>query len=505
MNKGIHILFVDDRWCRPGNLFIQEEYGTLQEGKIPYVFHCETAENGGGGYSAEPVLRKLREIRDVKVVVLDIMFGRNSDRLGLNILKHIRREYPILPVIIMTALDEDNEVVVESMEYGANEYLVKKPTLKEMETVLRAYTQTAPSNGDEAIWGNSPAIREVRALIARVALGACASVVISGESGTGKELVARAIHRQGSRRSKPFIDKNCAYENSNVLESDLCGHEKGAFTDAIRMHLGRIERANGGVLFLDEVGSMPLEFQGKLLRILETRYFQRLGGSENIYSDFQLICATNDDLKEKIKKKEFREDFYHRINQVEIRVPPLRERKEDIPMLVDLFIRRFKTGAGASYQADSITPMAMEAMVEYDWPGNVRELKNVVERAIILSRKAMIDMDVLPGEISGRRQKPFQPSNEDAFLSLDPDPLLWPVQRLKAELMLALEVKRKILEYKNGNQWKAEFMRKLYPNVKAANAKGFDDMVKRISAGAWSVNDFKYQGELGRLLDDLRA
>lgn len=506
MNGGIHILFVDDQWCDPVHPFIEEEYGALQEGKSPYIFHYETAKMANGRYGSDPVIRRIKQLGRIDAVVLDIMFGHNADRLGLKILRHIRREFPILPVIMMTSLDEDNEVVVEAMEYGANEYIVKKPTELELERVLRTYTRPATMEGNYAIWGNSPAIRKVRSLIARIALGGAASVVITGESGTGKELVARAIHRQGPRRNKPFIDKNCAYEDSNILESDLCGHEKGAFTDAVRQHKGRIERANGGVLFLDEVGSMPIQFQGKLLRILENRCFQRLGGTENIFSDFQLISATNEDLRKKIAEDQFREDFYHRINQLEIHVPPLRERKEDIPVLIDLFIRRFKEGAGASYRANAFSPGAVRAMTQYHWPGNIRELKNVVERSIILASTGSMGLEDLPSDITGGRGAITDVSSaeETGTPALTPEPDQWPVQRLKAELQLALEVKRHILKYKPGNQWRAEFMKRMYPNYGARSAKGFGDVLKKISGSAWSIEDFDKYEELTHLLHMLK-
>ena len=246
----------------------------------------------------------------------------------------------------MTSLDGSVDVVERAMELGANEFLIKKPTLREMESALGAYTDAGSFGGDSAIWGNSPAVHRLRAVIARVAFGGSATVMVTGESGTGKELVARAIHRQGPRRSGPFVDKNCAFERSELLDDDLFGHEKGAFTGADRRYIGRIERADGGVLFLDEVGDMPRELQGKLLRVLETRSFQRIGGGADVHSDFQLICATNSDPERLVEEGHLRRDLHYRLNQFRIHVPPLRDRPDDITMLAQLFLRRFRSGPG---------------------------------------------------------------------------------------------------------------------------------------------------------------
>jgi DNA-binding NtrC family response regulator len=504
MDNYIDILFVDDQWCRPSKqkIFIAA-YGSLQYADVPYKFYYETAEDGYGGYAAEPVLRKIKSIPDLKAIILDIMFGEEGDRLGLEILKVIREKYPILPVLIMTSVEKDSEVVVKAMEYGANEYLIKKPSLQEMETALRTYTQPGSRDANFAIWGNSMQIREVRALIARVALGSSASVLVTGESGTGKELVARAIHSKGPRKENPFIDKNCAYEDSTLLDDDLFGHEKGAFTDAIRQHAGRIERANGGILFLDEIGSMPLELQGKLLRVLENGEFQRLGGSENIKSDFQLICATNEEIKEKIEKKEFRNDFFQRVNMIEIRVPPLRERLEDIPILIELFIRQFREGTGASYRAKRISPEAVESMMSYDWPGNVRELKNTIERVMILSPNTVVGADELPANIVKNKVKKKDGGVNKSESVLDPDPENWGFQRLKREIEFAIEVKKRVREYK-GKQWKTEFVHRLYPAIVSPSGKYFNDLIKRLTSRPWGNPNYEKIQELKSLIDELK-
>lgn len=504
MAQMINILFVDDQWCRPRDRsMIVAEYGPLQQREIPYVFHYETAEDGKGRYSIEPVLRKIEAISGLGAVVLDIMFGDSGNRLGLEILEAIRETYPILPVFMMTSLDNSIDAIERAMELGANEYLIKKPTLKELETVLRTYCQPSAQEADYAIWGNSPAIRSVRALIAKVAIGGSASVLITGESGTGKELIARAIHRQGPRRRGPFIDKNCAYEKSDLLDDDLFGHEKGGFTDAIQQHTGRIERANGGVLFLDEIGDMSSELQGKLLRVLETKCFQRIGGTDDVNSDFQLICATNKDPGQMVADGILREDLFYRIKQLGIHAPLLRQRVADIPILANLFLRRFKTGSGASYPALKLSAEVLKVLEAYPWPGNVRELRNVVERAVILSRKLTIDLDCLPPEIVGSREGEECVQSLTA-LSLPASSDQWPRQRLLAELEMALEAKKRVKEYK-GKQWKAEFMRLMYPECKAQNAKGFNDLIRRLTKGPWGKSDYHRDPELAALIDELQS
>ena len=401
MYKEMHILFVDDQWCTSkGRDVLIAAFGHLLGQDPPCVFYFETAETAPGQYAPEPVLKTLFANPQINAIVLDIMFGSTANRMGLDILSAVRAKYPILPVFMMTSLDRDNlDVLVKAMSLGASEYIVKKPSAKEFEHVLRIYTNPSATEAEYVIWGNSTAVRQMRATITRVSIGGTASVLVTGESGTGKELVARAIHRQGPRRRGPFIDKNCAHEKSELLDSDLFGHEKGAFTGAFHQHRGRIERSNGGVLFLDEIGSMPQELQAKLLRVLETKRFQRLGGQDEVSSDFQLICATNDDPEKMVEEGRLREDLYYRIKQFDIHVPPLRERPGDVRILATLFLQRFKAGAGASYPASSFAESAMHLMESYHWPGNIRELKNVVERSAILARQSVINSEDLSSKV----------------------------------------------------------------------------------------------------------
>lgn len=504
MSNALNILFVDDDFCRPERLnTLFAEYSKLQNYDPAYNFYFETAEESTGTYNIIPVIKKIETIQNLNAVILDIMFGDNGNRLGIQILSAIREKYPTLPIFMMTSIENNVDVLEKCMELGANEYFIKLPTLSEFEKTLKVYTQPNSLESDFALWGNSKPIRNVRALIARIAASAISSVLITGDSGTGKELVARAIHRQGSRKYGPFIDKNCAHEKSELLDDDLFGHEKGAFTGADRQYIGRFERANKGLLFLDEIGSMPHELQGKLLRVLETKRFQRIGGTESILSDFQLICATNEDPQKLIKEGKLREDLYYRIKQIEINVPPLRERIDDISILAEIFLRKFISSSGGSYPALTISEGCKKALISYNWPGNIRELKNVIERAVILSKEKTIDINYLPPEISNPNKITHQLKNEiTAELYLDENRDKWPQQRIIAELILDLKVKEKVKSYK-GNQWKAEFMRLMYPENKAPSAKGFNDLIRRLTNGPWGEPNLNNDPELKKLLEQL--
>lgn len=504
MKSTLNILFVDDQWCRPEEQnTIIASFGSLLKKDPSYTFYYETAETSSNKYSLQPVLDKIKSIGDPDVLILDIMFGDKSDRFGLEILEAVRIEHPLLPIFMMTSVENNLEVLERAMELGANEYLVKRPTVEELEYLLRIYTNPNTFESDFALWGNSDKIRNVRSQIVRVAAGGISSVLIMGESGTGKELVARSIHRQGPRRRYSFIDKNCAHSKSDLLDDELFGHEKGAFTGAEKQLIGKVERADKGVLFLDEIGSMPLELQGKLLRVLETKSFQRLGGDKNLFSDFQLITATNEDINSLIEKKQIRSDFLFRIKQFEIFIPPLRSRKEDIQILANLFLRKFKAGTGGSYKAEEFSSNTLAALREYSWPGNVRELKNVVERAAIIGNKEIIDVESLPTELKNA-EKITGNSESDNSSSINKLSKAenWAEKRILAELELALIVKEQVKSYK-GNQWKAEFMRLLYPENKAPSAKGFNDLIRRLSKAPWGISDLNEYPNIKKTIDNL--
>lgn len=327
------------------------------------------------------------------LAVLDIKMPGMS---GLELLSTLHDERPGMPVVIMTA-ESSMKNAVEAMKRGAYDYLPKPFDLDLLEAiVLRAQKAAATSDEvtrlreemrerqlhEKPIIGNGKAIQEIFKLIGRIA-PSDATVLITGESGTGKELVARAIHFNSNRLDKPFVALNCAAIPRELLESELFGHEKGAFTGAHERKAGKFEQANNGTIFLDEIGDMPLELQAKLLRVLQEKEITRTGGNQTLRIDVRIIAATNQNLEEKVKNKEFREDLYYRLNVVPIDLPPLRERKEDIPMLVTHFIARARHEFGVS--TTGCDEAAFKLLKRHDWPGNVRELENTIQRAAILS------------------------------------------------------------------------------------------------------------------------
>jgi DNA-binding NtrC family response regulator len=289
------------------------------------------------------------------------------------------------------------------------------------------------------IIGSSKAITEVLDLVSKVA-GNDVTVLITGESGTGKEMVATAINSESRRKTKPYLKMNCAAIPSELLESQLFGHERGAFTGAISRQEGCFERANGGSLFLDEIGDMSMMTQTKLLRVLQEQEFERIGGSNTIKVDVRIMAATNKSLLEEIKKGRFREDLYYRLNVVEIHIPPLRERIEDIPEIVNSFLDEFKE----KYNKPELTisSNAMSVLTTYSWPGNVRELRNVIERATVLSRTSVIEPDDFPDKI----RKPSKLASSEGSIAEDRIYTMAEMERIYAQ---------KILEYAGGNKLKA--------------------------------------------------
>jgi formate hydrogenlyase transcriptional activator len=263
----------------------------------------------------------------------------------------------------------------------------------DLDEQLEAFRGKVWCNEFEGIIGSSPGVREVLEQI-RVVAPTPATVLITGETGTGKELIANAIHMLSERRAAPFVKLNCAAIPAELLESELFGHEKGAFTGAVAQRLGRLEAANSGTVFLDEIGDMPLNLQAKLLRVLQERKFERLGSNQTRSVDLRVIAATNHDLAEIVSKKQFRMDLYYRLNVFPIALPPLRLRLDDIPLLVAHFVERFATRM--SKQISKISTQAMDAITRYPWPGNVRELENLIERAVILTQTDTLQIPPLP-------------------------------------------------------------------------------------------------------------
>jgi DNA-binding NtrC family response regulator len=302
------------------------------------------------------------------------------------------------------------ETAVEAMKAGAYDFLTKPVNLDRLEVLLKRSIQTKKlesSNqqlkqeldakyGMESIIGQSMPMQSVFNTIKQVAPSR-ATVLINGESGTGKELVAHALHRLSNRGDNPFVAVHCAALSDNLLESELFGHERGAFTGAAEMRKGRFELADGGTLFLDEIGEIEPATQVKLLRVLEERSFERVGGMDKIEVDTRLLCATNRDLRRMVEEGSFREDLFFRLNVVQIRLPALRERRDDIPLLLNHFLKEF--AAENAREMDGFTSDALDALIRYRWPGNLRELRNVMERMVVLSRGERITLRDLPSEV----------------------------------------------------------------------------------------------------------
>jgi two-component system response regulator HydG len=371
---------------------------------------------GGWGYAiseaddGEGAIR-LVEQRAFDLILMDVRMLKVS---GLEALAAIKAVNPAIPVVIMTAYSSV-ETAVLALKQGAHDYLTKPLDFDKLRvTIERAmeHTQLREENRRlrerigqafecSRIVGRSPAMVALLETVAQVAPSE-ATVLIHGESGTGKELVAAAIHANSGRREGPFIKLNCAAITETLLESELFGHEKGAFTGADRRREGRFRQADGGNLFLDEVSEMPLPMQVKLLRVLQEREFSRVGGDETIRVDVRVIAATNRNLPELINEGRFREDLYYRLNVVGLQVPPLRARRDDIPLLAQSFMATF--AAGNRKDIKGFTPQAMDCLIRHDWPGNVRELMNAVERAVVLARADFIseeDLGVIPLSAGG--------------------------------------------------------------------------------------------------------
>jgi len=361
-----------------------------------------------GGYTVtavndpETALAFLSE-SEVDVVVTDMKMPRVS---GQEVLQRVKKNWPYIPVLIMTAFGSI-ESAVEVMKYGAFNYITKPFSNEELLLSVHNAVELAQAHrqyrllqeamqdkyGVHQIVGCSRAIRDVLVMVGRAAPSR-ATVLITGESGTGKELVARAVHYTSPRKDKPFLKINCAALPESIIESELFGHEKGAFTGAIGRHKGRFEQASGGTLFLDEIGELPPQIQVKLLRVLQEREFERVGGTETRKVDVRLIAATNRNLENDVREGRFREDLFYRLNVFQITPPPLRERKADIMLLADYLTEKYAAKNGKLIKR--ISQPAIDLLTSYDWPGNVRELENCIERAVILARDMVLHSYNLP-------------------------------------------------------------------------------------------------------------
>jgi len=345
----------------------------------------------------------------IDLVLLDLKLPKMN---GLDVLAKIKDMDPDTLVLMMTA-STDAKPAVEALKRGAFDYLMKPFELDELKVVVKKALETSQLKREvarfrrqrnehpvDAIYGDSKPIDDVRQLIRIVADTPKTSILIQGESGTGKELVANAIHYSSSRSENPFIKLNCSAIPDNLLESELFGHEKGAFTDAKTMKKGLFELANGGSIFLDEIACMKLSLQPKLLRVIESQMFRRIGGITDIKIDIRVLAASNTNLGELVQNKEFRDDLYYRLKVMDITIPPLRDRKEDISLLMKLFLEEYNTEFNKHIQKfDSKTE---DLLMAYHWPGNVRELKNVIERGVILCQVDKVLPEHLPLELHNK-------------------------------------------------------------------------------------------------------
>ncbi|MCX7920236.1 MAG: sigma-54 dependent transcriptional regulator [bacterium] len=342
------------------------------------------------------------------IIISDIRMPKLD---GMELLKEIKRNYPDSEVIMITAYGTV-ETAVQAMKLGAYDYILK-PWDTNDEIILRVakarerqelkirnwyLTQEIEQKYDfDNLVGSTPVMQKIFELIKKVAT-TDSTVLITGESGTGKEVIAKAIHYHSLRKDKPFVSLNCGGIPEHLLESELFGHEKGSFTGAISQKKGLIESAEGGTFFLDEVAELPLSLQVKFLRVLQDKEFKRVGGLENLRADVRLIAATNKDLQEAVRQKMFREDLFFRLNVIPIHLPPLRERKEDIPKLIDRCLTRLSKKSKRKKEL-VITPAAMQLLINYSWPGNIRELENIIEQLFTLSDSEKILPTDLPAQI----------------------------------------------------------------------------------------------------------
>jgi DNA-binding NtrC family response regulator len=362
-------------------------------------YSCETAADGFKGLGRFGEFDPDLLLTDLKMPGMD----------GVELLRRVRETFPGLPVIVMTAFGAV-DTAVQAMRSGAIDYMTKPIRTDELLLVVeRALSEHRLRREAEElrerlqerfrfdnVIGSSPPMQQVLKVVAQVATSR-ATVLLSGESGTGKELIAAAIHHRSSRSAGPFVKLHCAALAESLLESELFGHEKGAFTGAERRREGRFEQANGGTLFLDEIGDIAPSVQVKLLRVLQEHEFERVGGNQTIHADTRVIAATNRDLKTMVAEGRFREDLYYRLNVINVSLPTLRERRSDIPMLALHFLQHFAKENGKA--VERISEGALARLVAYGWPGNVRELENVIERAVVLADSSSIEPSHLPPEV----------------------------------------------------------------------------------------------------------
>jgi len=439
--------------ARPVVLVVDDDPGVRESFRLTLEDHYDVLDVPDG-----PATLDVLRASQVDLVLLDI---RLPEMDGIEVLERIKAIDDGIEVILVTAV-KTVRTAVAAMKLGAFDYLTKpfeedellavigraldKRSLEREVTFLRG--ELARTQDADEIVGQHPSLQKLHRLIAQVA-GTTATVLITGESGTGKELVARAIHRQGPRSQKPFVAVNPAAIAETLTESELFGHEKGAFTGAYQRKLGRFELAQGGTLFLDEIGALKAELQAKLLRVLQEREIERVGGTRAIKIDVQVIAATNVDLTDAVSRGAFREDLYYRLNVVRVEVPPLRGRAEDIPLLVAHFVRR--SSRQFNKRVEALSPEALAALQEYRWPGNVRELQNVIERSVVLAEGPVIQLNDLPLDV-------LLPEHRRKVQEADRLPLKSATEDFERQIVL------RVLERVKGNQREAARILGLHRN-----------------------------------------
>jgi DNA-binding NtrC family response regulator len=392
---------VNGKDVRPVILVVDDEPGVRESFRAILKDRYEVLEAEDGPSSLELV-----GSHPVNLVLLDV---RLPGMEGIQVLERVKTIDEGIEVIMVTAV-KTIRTAVEAIRLGAYDYITKPFEVEEIlsavnrvlekqaleREVLYLRSELSQRDGFDDIVGRHEAMTQIYDLISHVA-ETTVTVLITGESGTGKELIARAIHRQGPRRNKPFVTVNGATIPEHLLETELFGHEKGAFTSAYYKKIGKFELATGGTLFLDEVGNLRLDLQAKLLRVLQEREFERVGGVKPIKVDVRIIAATNINLRRAVSGGLFREDLFYRLNVVHIHVPPLRERREDIPLLVEHFLKKYNQQFGKA--VGRLSRAALTVLQSYEWPGNVRELENIIERSVALARGSVIHLEDLPLEL----------------------------------------------------------------------------------------------------------
>jgi len=440
--------------ARPVVLIVDDDSGVRESFRLTLEDHYDVIDVPDGARALDVV-----RASQVDLVLLDI---RLPEMDGIEVLERIKAMDEGVEVILVTAV-KTLRTAVAAMKLGAFDYLTKpfeedellaviaraleKRALEREVTFLRGELERA-RDFDEIV-GQHPTMQKVYRLIAQVAR-ATTTVLVTGASGTGKELIARAIHRQGPRREKPFVAVNPAAVVESLIESELFGHERGAFTGAHQRKLGRFELAQGGTLFLDEIGTLKEELQVKLLRVLQEREIERVGGTHPIKIDVRVIAATNADLKDAVARGAFREDLYYRLNVVPIEVPSLAQRADDIPLLVEHFVHRYSRECNKT--VDGLSPESLAALREYEWPGNVRELQNVVERAVVLAEDPVIQLSELPLDV-------LLPKHRERVRTADRLPLKNATEEFERQIIL------RVLERVGGNQSEAARILGLHRNT----------------------------------------